>query len=200
MYRFLVQRVQNGCIYTLWKNKEATCSFQDFLLSMSKGTGPVMDVFLQALRECPFRAFFLETPGVCGASASDTPFQMVLLDAPELVGVVPDKTVFREHFRNSNEIARFLNLGGDAMLFVPSTVYPDMASFSRDAPVALQRALWSRVATFVRKECFRVDPLKPFWISTSGLGVHWLHVRVDTVPKYIRWKRWRGPPNAPDRA
>jgi len=32
---------------------------------------------------------------------------------------------------------------------------------------------------------------KTFWVSTSGLGVAWLHVRVDSKPKYYSHEAYR---------
>ena len=28
---------------------------------------------------------------------------------------------------------------------------------------------------------------QPLWVSTCGLGVYWLHVRLDSFPKYYRY-------------
>ena len=29
---------------------------------------------------------------------------------------------------------------------------------------------------------------KKLWLSTSGLGVKWVHVRIDSSPKYYNWE------------
>jgi hypothetical protein len=31
----------------------------------------------------------------------------------------------------------------------------------------------------------------PVWLSTSGLGVYWLHVRLDTHPKYYQYQPYK---------
>lgn len=31
----------------------------------------------------------------------------------------------------------------------------------------------------------------PFWLSTAGMGVSWLHVRLDERPKYYRFQEYR---------
>lgn len=31
----------------------------------------------------------------------------------------------------------------------------------------------------------------PIWLSTSGLGVYWLHVRLDTRPKYYNHDEYK---------
>jgi protoheme ferro-lyase len=33
----------------------------------------------------------------------------------------------------------------------------------------------------------------PMWLSTAGLGVHWLHVRLDSRPKYDRHRVYANP-------
>jgi len=33
-----------------------------------------------------------------------------------------------------------------------------------------------------------------FWLSTSGLGIAWLHVRLDERPKYYTHAPYRSPP------
>ncbi len=34
----------------------------------------------------------------------------------------------------------------------------------------------------------------PVWLSTAGAGVSWLHVRLDTRPKYYHHGPYRQPP------
>jgi hypothetical protein len=31
----------------------------------------------------------------------------------------------------------------------------------------------------------------PVWVSTAGMGVSWLHVRLDNRPKYYGYKPYR---------
>lgn len=33
----------------------------------------------------------------------------------------------------------------------------------------------------------------PLWVSTSGLGVSWLHVRLDSRPKYYTYAPYKQP-------
>jgi len=34
---------------------------------------------------------------------------------------------------------------------------------------------------------------RPPWVSTAGMGVPWLHARLDTRPKYFRHAPYRAP-------
>ena len=33
------------------------------------------------------------------------------------------------------------------------------------------------------------------WLSTHGLGIPWLHIRIDTIPKYYSYKNYKIPVN-----
>lgn len=142
------------------------------------------------LADAPFPSYFWETPPL----PADRPFGFVLVDAPSLVGVRPDRRAFAGQFA-SGPISVGPNLSGDAWLVIPAPSdgleFPDLARFSRTAPPALVDRLWQEVAgAVVRWTETRDDPV---WVSTSGLGVHWLHVRLDTRPKYYSYAPFRSP-------
>jgi hypothetical protein len=145
--------------------------------------------FNQLVADAPFAACFWETPPVTRRSLGQA-FECVLVDSPALAGVAADRTAFAGYFDSAGDtVIDFTNLGGDALLVAPcpqapEQVYPHLAAFVRNGPVAQQQALWQRVG-----ECV-ADRLsdRPLWVSTSGLGVYWLHVRLDSHPKYYTWR------------
>ena len=105
----------------------------------------------------------------------------------KVAGLVSNAQAFAEHFRPDQSVATFANLGGDAVLVAPSPAdggdnYSHLASFVATAPASQQDALWKAVG----EACNRRIGTKPVWISTAGLGVGWLHVRLDDRPKYYR--------------
>lgn len=59
----------------------------------------------------------------------------------------------------------------------------------RRAPRLQVRAFWSAVATAVEERLARSS--RPLWLSTSGLGVAWVHARLDERPKYFAWAPFR---------
>ncbi|BBO32253.1 DUF6940 family protein [Lacipirellula parvula] len=140
--------------------------------------------FNSLLAASPFTAFRWETPGVCLATLQ-RPFEFVLLDAPRLARQ-PDANAFSKHFPSASEgIATFANLGGDAVLVVPTPLtehnaYGHLAAFVRQAPQRQCHALWQAVG---RAMDARLNH-QPVWLSTAGAGVSWLHVRLDDAPKY----------------
>ena len=121
-------------------------------------------------------------------------FEFVLLDAPGL-DRAPDADAFAEQFRAAGKDAHavaFPNLGNDALLVVPcpagpATAYVHLASFVRHAPEAQVHELWRVVAAATQS---RLGP-RPTWLSTAGMGVSWLHVRLDSRPKYYGFAPYR---------
>ena len=87
----------------------------------------------------------------------------------------------------------FPNLGNDAVLVVPTPVGPSaayvhLAAFVRHAPPAQVHELWRAVGAAVASRL----SVKPMWVSTAGMGVAWLHVRLDDRPKYYGFTEYRG--------
>jgi hypothetical protein len=171
-------------------------------LEFCRGDEGLRADLIDALAAAPFVAYFWETPPVTVSSLSQ-PFEYVLTDAPTLATASPEVEVFREHFGSDDDhdgIVTFDNLGGDATLVVPcplveARVYAHFAAFVRGAPEAQKHALLRRVA----EELLRRVSTRPLWLSTAGMGVYWLHVRLDARPKYYRHAPYRvleAPPHA----
>jgi len=150
----------------------------------------------QVIRDCPFDAVFWECAPVGAANRQDA-FEFVLVDAPALARVAPRPEPFAAHFDGAASVAVFPSLGRDAVLVAPAPAgpagaYPHLSAFLRRAPVEQVDRLWCVVASAVRD--WWDDGASPMWLSTSGLGVHWLHIRLDSRPKYYTWAAYRKPP------
>lgn len=147
--------------------------------------------FNDLLANSPYTAFRWETPGITSRTLSQ-PFEFVLLDSPGLDRKV-EPQAFAEHFTKSDStVVAFANLSGDAMMIVPrpitvETAYGHLAAFCRNAPKAQLHGLWKLVAERMQD---RISA-KPVWLSTAGAGVSWLHVRLDSRPKYYGYAPYR---------
>ena len=147
-----------------------------------------------SLRNAPFDAYAWECPPVT-ANTLSRGFDCVFVASPLLARMPADSQAFAEHFRPDQSVATFANLGGDAVLVAPSPAdggdnYSHLASFVATAPASQQDALWKAVG----EACNRRIGTKPVWISTAGLGVAWLHVRLDDRPKYYRYTPYMSVP------
>lgn len=124
------------------------------------------------------------------------PFECVFIDSAVLEETA-DIQPFAERFQantGDNEIV-FQNLGKDATLIVPvplveHSVYRHLASFSRNAPEHQQQSFWKRVAIVMLQQLND----SPIWLNTAGAGVSWLHVRLDSRPKYYHFADYRTVP------
>ena len=146
------------------------------------------ELFTASISDSPFEAFFRETPAVSNRNW-DQPFEYVLVQSAALSRLHPDFSPFEAHFlaHPSEAVLTFPNLGGDAVLVVPTPLvneacYPHLGRFLRTAPPSQADALWQRVGLAMQE---RVSNL-PVWLSTAGMGVSWLHLRLDSRLKYYR--------------
>jgi hypothetical protein len=149
--------------------------------------------FISLLADASFAGYRWETPPITSATV-DREFEFVLLDAPG-IDRAPDTRAFAEQFDSAGagqHVVAFSNLGNDAVLVVPCPLgppgaYVHLAAFVRQAPVAQVHELWRVVGESMEA---RLNA-KPTWLSTAGMGVSWLHVRLDSRPKYYGFAEYR---------
>lgn len=178
--------------YTLHRNGKVL-TFAD-VLDLWKADADFRSYFTQLLVDSPFGAFRWETPALTKETAN-RPFEFVLHSSPSFQGRATDEDTFQSFFTSSDVnagIVAFASLKGDATLIVPSPragsdVYGHLASFLRKGPKQQTDALWQVVSAQVRAKL--AD--KPLWLSTAGGGVAWLHVRIDSRPKYYGYEPYR---------
>ena len=149
------------------------------------------DFFNKILAESEFEAFFWEIPPMTLLDLN-LPFEFVLVKSNLLSNISADEKAFRHYFSKNKSIVTFPNLGGDAQLIVPSPVsanenYSHLAKFIRHAPLEQKRKLWERISQEYQKRLGQ----QPVWLSTAGLGVSWLHLRIDSRPKYYRYQAYK---------
>ena len=164
------RRLTYSEVIELWQENK---SFNSFVSSL--------------LAEAPFSAYFWETPPIT-ISTIDRAFEFVLVDSPQLARVSPNSSPFRQYFQSvsvGEEVITFPNLSKDALLVVPCPIveksaYPHLASFVREAPESQKHLLWKLLGQVIQQNINH----QPMWVSTSGLGVYWLHIRLDSYPKY----------------
>lgn len=190
----------------MWKAVEIDSSDEHLKFIIREGNNPVsVGTFLKRLRDSkPFRefytciladsgfdAFFWENKPFTANTLSD-PYECNLVQSTYLANQRPDKKTFREYFDDKKEIVYFSNLGNDAQLIVPvpksqTDDFTHIGRFLREAGKNQIDSFWKMVANETLK---RISD-NPVWLSTSGLGVYWLHVRIDTYPKYYQTEEYK---------
>lgn len=156
---------------------------------------PAFRAFLnRTLAEAPYGAFLWETPPITSHTLSRL-FEFVLVDCPQLARLAPEPDAFVTHFKTAGPgkaATVFPNLGGDAILIAPTPqapldAYGHLAAFVRFAPVGQRDEFWRIVGEAIGGHLGD----RPLWLSTNGLGVTWLHVRLDRRPKYYTFEPYR---------
>lgn len=147
--------------------------------------------WMDSLREVPFGAYCWECPPV-DAARRGRQFECVFIYSPSLARMPLDPAAFAEYFRDDREAVTFANLGGDAVLVAPCPdpeggSFSHLAGFTATASPRRQQALWQAVGDAFAAGIGR----KPVWLSTAGHGVAWLHVRLDSCPKYYQHAPYR---------
>jgi hypothetical protein len=186
-----VEFLENGRCrkVTLWQDEKQLVYAE--VMARWQGDEAFRDAFISILADAPYPAYFWETPPVTLATIK-RPFEFVQMDSPQLARVRPTPNAFRSYFDCDKEIVAFSNLGGDAYLVVPcpqtsDDTYTHIGAFTTKAPMSQQHALWQAVGRALAQ---RLNP-QPIWVSTSGLGVYWLHIRLDSYPKYYTYTPFR---------
>ena len=190
MWDFTIETLEGGRRVKYWTNGQSRPTFGK-VIELWQRDETFRSFFADTLRDAPFDAYRWETPPVTKGTL-DREFEFVLIDCPPLARKA-DRQAFGEFFQKakpSEQAIAFENLGRDATLVVPCPAddsakanldhYAHLASFIRQAEESQVDAFWELVGQTMSENVSD----KPIWLSTAGMGVAWLHVRLDQRPKY----------------
>lgn len=135
------------------------------------------------LRSSAFAGYFLELP-VIAPFTRHLPSELVLVESAAVAGLRANSAPFANLFaQDSADILVSPSLAGDSTLVIPrpepGVDAAHLARFARTArPERLDALLraWGQACVAWNE--------RPMWLSTSGLAVYWLHLRIDPRPKY----------------
>ncbi len=174
-----------ACKYLIVRNNE-NLHYESFLRLLHQDKS-FRSFFINLLSDVPFHAYQWETPPVT-LKNRDQPFEFVVHNSPG-IDLSPDPGPFSQYFSNDADtsIAVFDNLGKDARLIAPAPSQPEVnyshiGVFTQSAPMQQQHDLWKTVGRVTEEHLSE----QPLWLNTAGGGVAWLHVRLDSKPKYYR--------------
>ncbi len=176
----------NSYKYVLY-NQDDQLSYDNFLTFLQQDEA-FLDFFINVLSEISFYAYQWETPPVTSCTI-DQPFEFVVTNSPG-IDLSPDPGPFLQYFNDlygDDDVAVFNNLGKDAKLIAPAPLgngrnYSHIGVFTDEAPKEQQKTLWKKVGEVTTRQISD----QPIWLNTTGGGVAWLHVRLDSRPKYYR--------------
>lgn len=178
-----------GTKYSLFI-KDRRLSFEE-VINLWQTSADFRFFYTEILFTCEYDAFYWEHPPNKLTTISQD-YEFVLIESRPLSRVKPDPQPFRAFINGSDKVASFFNLGKDARLVCPKneselTNYSSLSKFVRTGDSGQVDLFWQKVG-----EEYALELCNDWkWLSTSGLGVYWLHVRIDTIPKYYSYKPYR---------
>ncbi|MCB9745411.1 MAG: hypothetical protein H6741_35220 [Alphaproteobacteria bacterium] len=188
-----------GALLGELREGERALSFAEAMAALSV-SHPARRALSEALAGTPYPAFFWECAPVTPDMAA--PFRFALVESRALAARPANAAPFRAQLEGPvgrPMVSTFRNLGGASLLVVPGEVLPyaagaHLARFLREAQPELVDLLWRSLPGAVQQWWDRGEPR--LWLSTSGLGVAWLHLRLDPAPKYYTWRPFKARPSA----
>lgn len=190
MFKVIQEELEEEVIQYKISQNDHIITFKDWIVLL-KGSEVFMAFFINILKSSTFEAFFWEVKPV-NLKTIEEEFEFVITKSNKLSNVDTNQLSFKYYFKTGKDVVCFSNLRGDAQLIVPSPIsetenYNHLANFVRKAPEYQVIELWKKVAL----EYEKLIGENSKWLSTAGLGVHWLHVRIDSRPKYYRFKSYK---------
>ena len=146
-----------------------------------------------------FLGYYFECPPVNSNNFDQKTFEFVIVKSETLQFRPVEKEDFQDYFTEEKSAAvTFENLGKDAVLVAPNPlmteskleIYSHLGSFMRKASDNQLKGFWKIVADNFIEEIQRKSR-QNIWLSTAGDGVAWLHIRMDTRPKYYHYLNYK---------
>lgn len=185
----------NNCYkYILKDSNSNSLSYSSFLTLLSFNSFILTNILKKF-----HSSFYFECIPINKENLNNIIFEFMIIKAPELDYLQLDQNSFQNKFILNEKVISFNNLGGDASLIVPCPNKNESNEYMRNIHTFITHAsddlielLWKKVAeVMIQRLEDNID--QPIWLSTCGNGVYWLHVRLDSYPKYYSWvpyKKW----------
>lgn len=190
MWKAIQHKIAIDVIKYRITNDQGVISFQE-AFDLLSSSSDFIQFFNNLLIDCPYDGYFWEVKPVNLETVHEA-FEFVLIDFPIFSTISADNASFSKYFAGNKFVTSFTNLKGDAKLIVPVDIsntinYAHIANFARSAPGEQIIAFWNKVGEEIKTSIS--DQHK--WLSTSGLGVYWVHVRIDSRPKYYSYAPYK---------
>ncbi len=173
------------------KKKGEFLSFKEVFTLWAENVG-FIKFYKEALIAFGYQAFYWEHPAINEAFL-EKKYECILQRSKPLENLQSNENTFKEYIHANNQVADFMNLGKNARLIVPTKqtdqeVYNHLGKFINFAKDEQIIKIFQQLGDAVLEE---LKEEKAIWLNTAGLGVIWLHIRLDTKPKYYKTKLYK---------
>ena len=211
MYRYISHKINDNQIkyYYTVDNNNQNCrgfdeiSYAEFIHLLKSENNDFLMVFFKSLNDATdnLSAYFWECVPV-SQKLINKKFEFVVTKSEELNNITLDSGPFAKHLADiaiaGTWVGSFPNKGKDAVLIIPSAKkdykkniidYKNISQFTKNASQEQKQKFWQEVANRLSRELEKNEA--PKWLSTHGLGVPYLHVRIDNRPKYYHFEEYK---------
>lgn len=183
MFQYIEKVLAKNTFQFQIKQNDSLLTFEQVIF-LWKSSKDFRLFYTQLLREVPFAAFFWENKAITNTNLQQN-YEFVIVGTEAFNGKKSNPKPFQSFFSTDDGVVCFDNLGKNARLVVPCPrhaheIYTHLGTFIRNAPYSQIDVFWQQIALEIEQNINK----KPLWLSTSGLGVYWLHARLDQGPKY----------------
>jgi len=167
-------------------------TWRSFIALTKESNIAFVNVLKEAILSTSFNAMFFNCPPVTRDDLNQV-FEAAIMNAPSLDGVTTDVKSFEDKFKGNDMVTSFENLRKDSLMVSPvpledqkEEIYSSLGPFIRNAPEEQQLAFWGAIG----QELFQLIPKRTVWVNTAGTGVYFLHMRLDSKPKYYQYEKF----------
>lgn len=152
--------------------------------------------FLKAFRDelniasSEFSGYFWECVPV-SSNTIDKDFEFVVVKSGALSNIRQDYSNFQEYFGRDNNVVSFSSFSGDTLIVpIPKdSDYKNISKFADNTSAEQWGEFWQKVGEKMEENLINANG-STRWLSTSGLAVYYLHVRIDKKPKYYNHQEY----------
>ena len=130
------------------------------------------------------KSFFWETKPITNLNDD---YKEIFIENSILSKLKQNYSSFEEHIKKSKNkyVTSFYNLSKTSLLIIPipkiNKNFATLKDFTDNASITQKKEFWKYVSKKIKEFSSKNDKI---YVSTHGLGVSYLHIRLDTIPKY----------------
>tara|TARA_B110000037_G_scaffold222400_1_gene297039 strand:- start:1378 stop:1863 length:486 start_codon:yes stop_codon:yes gene_type:complete len=131
------------------------------------------------------KPFFYETSFI--SSNYEEEYKEKFIESDLFDNIKQNYKLFKKYIIKSKNkyVITFLNLSKTSLLIIPypkqNKKFTTLKHFIDNSTKLQQKKFWKKVSNSIKK---MLKIYKKVWVSTHGTGVPYLHIRIDTIPKY----------------
>lgn len=131
------------------------------------------------------KPFFYETSFI--SSNYEEEYKEKFIESDLFDNMKQNYKLFKKYIIKSKNkyVITFLNLSKTSLLIIPypkqNKKFTTLKHFIDNSTKLQQKKFWKKVSNSIKK---MLKIYKKVWVSTHGTGVPYLHIRIDTIPKY----------------